>query len=138
PRATISMLRNAMAGLTNKHVLLLGATYREDVADTRYSPSNDFVVWAEAEGAIVDVHDPLVSQLEQIGRPVMRDLPGPSGYDAAVFAVAHELYRKLQPRTWLGSARPLILDANSVLSSEQIALFQRAGCRVKAVGRGYL
>jgi UDP-N-acetyl-D-glucosamine dehydrogenase len=138
PRATISMLCNAMAGLTNKHVLLLGATYREDVADTRCSPSNDFVVWAEAEGATVDVHDPLVSQLEQIGRPVMRDLPGPSGYDAAVFAVAHELYRKLQPRTWLGSARPLILDANSVLSSEQIALFQRAGCRVKAVGRGDL
>jgi len=138
PRATLAMLRSTMSALTNKHVLLLGATYREDVADTRYSPSKDFVLWAEAEGANVDVHDPLVSELEGIDRPVMRDLPRPSGYDAAVFAVAHELYRKLQPQEWLGGARPLILDANSVLSPEQIALFQSAGCRVKAVGRGDL
>jgi UDP-N-acetyl-D-glucosamine dehydrogenase len=138
PRATLAMLRNTMSELANKHVLLLGATYREDVADTRYSPSKDFVLWAEAEGAIVDVHDPLVSELEGIGRPVMRDLPRPSGYDAAVFAVAHEPYRRLLPETWLGSARPLILDANAVLSAEQLALFQTAGCRVKAVGRGDL
>jgi nucleotide sugar dehydrogenase len=138
PRATLAILRNTMSELANKHVLLLGATYREDVADTRYSPSKDFVLWAEAEGAIVDVHDPLVSELEGIGRPVMRDLPQPNGYDAAVFAVAHEPYRKLLPETWLGSARPLVLDANAVLSAEQIALFQAAGCRVKAVGRGDL
>jgi UDP-N-acetyl-D-glucosamine dehydrogenase len=138
PRATIAILRSTMSELANKHVLLLGATYREDVADTRHSPSKDFVLWAEAEGAKVDVHDPLVSELEGIGRPVMRDLPSPNGYDAAVFAVAHEPYRKLQPQTWLGGARPLILDANSVLSAEQIALFQSAGCRVKAVGRGDL
>jgi UDP-N-acetyl-D-glucosamine dehydrogenase len=138
PRATIAMLRTAMSELANKHVLLLGATYREDVADTRFSPSKDFVLWAEAEGASIDVHDPLVSELEGIGRPVMRDLPPPSGYDAAVFAVAHDSYRKLQPQEWLGNARPLILDANSVLSPEQIALFQNAGCRVKAIGRGDL
>ena len=138
PRATIAMLRSTMSELANKHVLLLGATYREDVADTRFSPSKDFVLWAEAEGASIDVHDPLVSELEGIGRPVMRDLPPPSGYDAAVFAVAHESYRKLQPQEWLGNARPLILDANSVLSPEQIALFQNAGCRVKAIGRGDL
>jgi UDP-N-acetyl-D-mannosaminuronate dehydrogenase len=138
PRATIAILRSTMSELANKHVLLLGATYREDVADTRHSPSKDFVLWAEAEGAKVDVHDPLVSELEGIGRPVMRDLPRPNGYDAVVFAVAHEPYRKLQPQTWLGGARPLILDANSVLSAEQIALFQSAGCRVKAVGRGDL
>lgn len=138
PRATIAMLRNTVTELRNKRLLLLGATYREGVADTRYSPSRDFVVWAEAEGATVDVHDPLVSHLEGIRRPVMRDLPEPTGYDAAVFAVAHEEYRKLEPRRWLGVARPLILDANSVLSPEQISLFQRAGCRVKAIGRGDL
>jgi len=138
PRATIAMLRSTMSELANKHVLLLGATYREDVADTRFSPSKDFVLWAEAEGASVDVHDPLVNELEGIGRPVMRDLPRPSGYDVAVFAVAHESYRKLQPQEWLGTARPLIIDANSVLSPEQIARFQNAGCRVKAVGRGDL
>lgn len=138
PHATIDMLRNSMSELKDKRVLLLGATYREDVADTRYSPSKDFVLWAEAEGATVHVHDPLVSELEGLSRPVMRDLPRPGDYDAAVFAVAHEPYRKLQPESWLGSARPLILDANSVLSAEQIALFQAAGCRVKAVGRGDL
>lgn len=138
PRSTLAMLRNAMSGLTDKRILLLGATYREDVADTRFSPSGDFVLWAESEGAKVDVHDPLVDRLEQVDRPVMRELPEPTGYDATVFAVAHERYRALQPRAWLGTARPLIVDANGVLSREQIAHFQDAGCRVKAIGRGDL
>jgi UDP-N-acetyl-D-glucosamine dehydrogenase len=138
PRGTITSLRRALGDLAGKRLLLLGATYREDVADTRDSPSSDFVIWAQDEGASVDVHDPLVDKLEQFDRPVMRALPALDPYDAVVLAVAHEEYRKLAPRFWLRDARPLIFDANSVLTPHQIREFQAAGCRVKAVGRGHL
>ena len=138
PKGTIGILRTSLGGLANKRILLLGATYREGVADTRFSPSTDFITWVEAEGAAVDVHDPLVDWIEDIERPVMDDLPQPCAYDAAVFAVAHGAYRQLRPAEWLGGARPLILDANFVLSPEQIAQLQRTGCKVKVVGRGDL
>lgn len=138
PRATVRLLEEALGGLDGKRILLLGASYREDVADTRYSPSADFLAWAEAKGAAVTVQDPLVETLEDLDRPVRRDLFGPDGYDAAVFAVAHEPYRALEPAAWLGRDRPLIVDANMVLSQAQIDGFIGAGCRVKVIGRGDL
>jgi UDP-N-acetyl-D-glucosamine dehydrogenase len=138
PKATIAMVRDALGGLARARILLLGATYREDVADTRYSPSRDFVRWAREEGAVVDVHDPLVDKLEEVEGKVMRALPNPAAYDGVVFAVGHSAYRDLEPKGWLGSARPIVIDANSVLSRAQIGEFQRAGCRVKVIGRGDL
>jgi nucleotide sugar dehydrogenase len=138
PRATLGLLEDGLCGLNGKHILLLGASYREDVADTRHSPSADFLVWAEAKGARIDVQDPLAETLEDIGRPVRRDLSAPDGYDAAVFAVGHEHYRRLQPAQWLKRDRPLIVDANMVLTAFQISDFRNAGCRVKVVGRGDL
>lgn len=138
PAATLGMLEATLGGLTGRRILLLGASYREDVADTRNSPSADFLVWAEAKGAHVDVLDPLVEALDDIGRPVHRGLHGPDGYDAAVFAVAHESYRKLKPAEWLGRGRPLIFDANMILTTEQLHAFHEAGCRVKVIGRGDL
>jgi nucleotide sugar dehydrogenase len=138
PRATLVLMQETLGNLKGKHVLLLGATYREDVADTRYSASSDFVLWAEEKGVAIDIHDPLVDELEDISRKVQRILPRPEGYDAVIFAVAHEEYRKLDPVAWLGPARPLIIDANNVLSAAQIAAYRIAGCDFKAVGRGDL
>ncbi len=138
PKATIAMLEASLGGLKGKRILLLGASYREDVADGRYSPSADFLVWAEAKGARIDVQDPFLDELEEIDRPVAQTLTSPDGYDAAVFAVAHEPYRNLAPQEWLGRERPLIVDANLVLKAAQIKGFQQAGCRVKVIGRGDL
>jgi len=138
PRATLALMQEALGTLTGKHVLLLGATYREAVADTRYSASSDFVLWVEEKGVAIDIHDPLVSQLEAINRKVERILPRPDGYDAVIFAVAHDEYRNLDPIAWLGLTRPLIIDANNVLSATQITAFRAAGCSLKAVGRGDL
>jgi UDP-N-acetyl-D-glucosamine dehydrogenase len=138
PRGAIGILRSSLGTLVKKRILLLGATYREDVADTRFSPSTDFITWVEAEGAAVDVHDPLVDCIAEIKRPVIGDLPHPGNYDAVVFAVPHEAYRRLRPAEWLRGARLFILDANFVLSTEQIAHFQEKGSQVKVVGRGDL
>ncbi len=138
PRATVAMLRKTLGDLSGKRLLLFGATYREDVADTRYSPSGPFVAWAEAEGAVVDIHDPMVNEIEEGGYAVMRSLPPAQNYDAAVFAVGHEMYRKMQPKDWLGNAHPAIVDANMVLSAQQITAFRDSGCVVKAIGRGDL
>ena len=136
PLATLEMLKKHLGGLAKKRILLFGASYREDVSDTRYSPSADFLFWAEEGGAIVHVHDPLVDMLEDYA--VHRGDANPEGYDAVVFAVAHHAYRVLEPAVWLAGSKPLVIDANMVLSPHQIEAFRKAGCNLKVIGRGDL
>jgi UDP-N-acetyl-D-glucosamine dehydrogenase len=138
PRATLALLRSALGVLVGRRILLLGASYREGVSDTRNSPSSYFIACAEEEGVVIDIHDPFADELVDIGRKVQRLLPKPDGYDAVIFAVAHETYRELDPKEWIGTQRPLIVDANNVLSAEQTCSFAAAGCKVKAIGRGDL
>jgi nucleotide sugar dehydrogenase len=47
PHATLDLLEQGLGGIAGKRILLLGASYREDVAVSRNSPSADFLVWAE-------------------------------------------------------------------------------------------
>jgi UDP-N-acetyl-D-glucosamine dehydrogenase len=138
PRGTLAVLKEALSGLAGKRILLLGATYREGVADTRYSPSGAFADWLDEEHAVVDVHDPMVEGMEGSDRAVMRHLPSPDGYDAVVFAVGHDTYRKITPSAWLGEGRPLVVDANFVLTRQQLESFGDCGCAVKVRGRGDL
>jgi UDP-N-acetyl-D-mannosaminuronate dehydrogenase len=137
PRASIGLVRGALGSLQGKRILLLGACYRPGVADTRYSPSSTFIAGAEAEGADVTVHDPLVDHFDDAPeRRIAQDMPAAAGFDAIVFAVAHDCYRDLAPESWLDGSQPLVVDANGVLGADQIARFAAAGSTVKIVGRG--
>jgi UDP-N-acetyl-D-glucosamine dehydrogenase len=123
-------------GLDGAAVALLGVSYREDVADTRKSPSETFVREARARGATVLFHDPLVRYWSELEAIVPAELPPAAGVDAVVFAVPHDRYRRLDVEGWLGAARPVVIDASDVLSAEQRATFARLGCTVAVIGRG--
>jgi UDP-N-acetyl-D-glucosamine dehydrogenase len=134
PLVTLDKLEEFLGSLKGKRVLLLGISYRQGVGDTRYSPSETFVVEAGERGAEVVAHDPLVNNWS--GREVASDLPPAAGFDAVVFAVPHAEYVALDTEAWLGEARPLVLDANNVLSADRLRSLARAGCRVWSIGRG--
>ncbi len=137
PRVSIEALQGLLGGtLDGRRVLLLGVSYRPDVADTRASPSAVFLSEAERRGAQVLLHDPLVRDWPELGRDVPGYLPTPGGLDALVFAVAHADYRRLDFRAWLSGARPAVLDANDVLSPEQRAALDALGCPLASIGRG--
>lgn len=137
PLVSLGKLRSLLGGsLHKKTLLLLGVSYLQDVGDTRSSPSELFVTKAEAEGAHVICHDPLVEYWEELDRRLSSDLPTPHGVDAVIFAVPHQEYRELDLPTWLNGASPLIFDANNVLTHEQLASLSHLGCRVASIGRG--
>ncbi|WP_455186458.1 nucleotide sugar dehydrogenase [Azospirillum palustre] len=139
PQASVNRLRKALGGSYRaKRLLMLGVSYRQDVGDTRHSPAEPFLTAVEAEGAMVDVHDPLVNLWSETGRNVASVLPSPVGYDAVVFTVAHESYAALSMEEWLGDSRPLIFDANHVLTNSQESALRQLGCRMVAIGRGDL
>src|SRR5580700_4406762 len=135
PAATVALLEETFAaGVAGKRVLILGASYREDVGDTRHSPSLTLARMLADKEATVAIADPLVDV--DIGVPLHRDLPDARGFDAVILAVRHKQYRAIDIAAWSGAERPVILDANGVLSRQQLASLRQAGFKVAAIGRG--
>ncbi len=136
PLVTLAKVKQLLGGsIAGKKILLLGVSYRSDVADTRFSPSETFTKAAINAGATVILHDPLVNEII-LGLEVHKKLPYDEKIDALVLAVAHEEYRMLDFSTWQTNPRPIIFDANRVLSDLQLAHVKELGFVVSCIGRG--
>ncbi len=62
------LLNDRAKALRGSTVLLLGVTYKPDIADQRESPAVDVAKIFESKGAVVTFHDPFVSQWHHHGR----------------------------------------------------------------------
>jgi nucleotide sugar dehydrogenase len=122
--------------LSKTSILLLGISYRQDVGDTRYSPSEVFTRSAQDSGATVFCHDPLIDEWPEMGLKIPQKIPESDGIDVVVFAVPHKEYQELNISSWINGANPLVLDANNVLTKKQREEFHSAGCKVISIGRG--
>ena len=111
-----------------------GITYRQDVADTRYSASEILAKELIKSGAEVSYHDPLVKYWEEMEMDTIEQLTQTSNYDAIVLAVGHSEYKEFQPSFWSDSK--LILDANMVLDKYQINRMRDIGIKTESIGRG--
>lgn len=100
-------------------VLMLGLTFKENVADLRNSKVADMIRHLEAAGHVVDVHDPVAAAADAAalyGIELMSDLTKASGYDAVVGAVAHEAFHALAPER----LRALIADGGLLVDLQGI------------------
>ncbi|MFA5264950.1 MAG: nucleotide sugar dehydrogenase [Opitutaceae bacterium] len=137
PLESLRLVREALGGsIAGKRILLLGVSYREDVGDTRYAPSEIFVRAARNEGAQVVCFDPLVNYWNELEERLPESLPGPVGFDAVVFVSTHSLFTTLDIPAWLSGARPLLLDGNRVLSARQINGIEALNLPFRSIGRG--
>lgn len=158
-------LRNMGRYIAGADVVLCGASYRQDVGDTRYSGSEMVVRKLTEMGAEVRVHDPYVDHWyefeSQDSYPatgqswarffrnqdglkdlrVEKDLPAMlKGAEALILAVPHHDYLHLKPADivkWTG--KPLaIIDCFGILDDNTIREYFRLGCEIKALGRGHV
>ena len=137
PMAALGTVDRLLGGsLSGRRLLLCGVAYRGGAADTRNAPAERFVACGHARGALVDVVDPIVDHWPERRVDVPSSLPRAEDYDAVIFGVAHDEYRRLDVVAWLDGARPVILDAANVLSATTRDSLQVAGVRVASVGRG--
>ena len=162
---TRDALRNMGRYIAGADVLICGASYRQDVGDTRYSGSEMVVRKLTEMGAEMRVHDPYVEhwyELEKqevypapghswsrffrnqeglVNTVVQRDLPAAlKGAEAVILAVPHAPYLGLDPDEvvkW--AAGPLaVIDCFGILPDEKIRRYFELGCEVKALGRGHI
>jgi nucleotide sugar dehydrogenase len=162
---TRDALRNMSRPLAAAEILLLGASYREDVGDTRYSGSELIVRRLTEMGAELRVHDPYVQHWWEFEK--QDEYPSPMrslkrffrnqdkladlrveqdlkkalyGSDAVIFAVRHKHYLDLDPNKVVDTVgAPLaVIDCFGILDDTQIKRYFELGCEVKGLGRGHV
>ena len=158
-------LRNMGKIVAASQVTILGASYREDVGDTRYSGSELVVRKLTEMGAEVKTHDPYVEHWWEfenqdtypaIGEsrarffrnqenlkelrmcPTMADALKDA--DAVVLAVRHKEYLALKPDDIVKMAgNPLaVVDCFGILGDGKIERLFELDCEVKGLGRGHI
>jgi nucleotide sugar dehydrogenase len=162
---TRDALRNMGRQLVGAPLLLCGASYRQDVADTRYSGSEIIVRRLTEMGAEMRVHDPYLEHWFELEKQDTYPAPGHSwarffrnqddlmnicvqnnltdalkGVQAIILAVPHAPYLELEPDKiieWAGA--PLaVIDCFGILDDNKIRRYFELGCEVKALGRGHI
>jgi nucleotide sugar dehydrogenase len=137
PLVTLEKLKQYFGGtLSNKKLLLLGVSYRQDIDDTRFSPSEIFVNEAEKIGAIITAYDPFVEYWTEMDIQLPSELPDLLQYEAIVFAVPHNEFQNLSFKDLQPDHDLLIFDANNVLSKVQIKNILDNRIRFLSIGRG--
>ncbi|MEJ5358042.1 MAG: nucleotide sugar dehydrogenase [Desulfobacterales bacterium] len=158
-------LRNMGKIVAASKIAVLGASYREDVGDTRYSGSEVIVRKLSEMGADVVVHDPYLKHWWEFEKQDSYPAPGLSlarffrnqerlrelamqesleaalkGADAVVLAVRHEAFLKLDPDAVVRMAgRPCaVIDCFGILDDARIRRYFELGCEVKGLGRGHV
>ena len=158
-------LRNMGKIVAASKIAVLGASYREDIGDTRYSGSEIIVRKLVEMGAEAVVHDPYVkhwwefekqesypSQGHSLSRffrnqenltelRVQKDLPETvRGADAVILAVRHDAYLKLTSEELVKmTGKPMaVVDCFGILDDLNIRRYFELGCEVKGLGRGHV
>jgi nucleotide sugar dehydrogenase len=142
PLHTLDLIKQLISNLDGRRIVILGVSYLNDVADTRFSPTEILYDACVAEGAFVIVHDPLVAYWIEKDIEIdcrMDSLAGGCCPDIAVFAVRHREYLALNATdiTRLFPTIQAVIDANNVLSDEAAAALVTRGVRVAGVGKGH-
>ena len=162
---TRDALRNMGRQIAGATILLCGASYRQDVADTRYSGSEVVVRRLTEMGAEMHVHDPYLEHWYELEKQDTYPAPGHSlarffrnqddldktrvqhdlaatlkGAQGIILAVPHAPYLQLDPEKiveWAGA--PLaVIDCFGILDDRNIRRYFELGCEVKALGRGHI
>lgn len=162
---TRDALRNMGQPIASADILILGAAYREDVGDTRYSGSEIVIRKLAEMGAEIRVHDPYVEHWWEFEQQDTYPAAGQSkarffrnqeklkeihieqdlnkalhDAEAVIFAVPHQAYLNLDPDELIKTiGHPAaIIDCFGILSDDKIRRYFQLDCEVKGLGRGHI
>lgn len=128
PGYAVQRLEQLTGPLANKRVVVMGLTFRPNVAVTPHTNAADLLRELRAVGASVRGHDPLLSEegIRALGfEPATEPL---EGFDIAIVHANHREYAALD---W-PSVAPVIFDARNALDRSAL---EAVGVRYIGIGR---
>ena len=138
PRFAFEFLNKHYSSVSNTNVLLLGVSYRGDIADTRFSPVEKLYDYLSEAEAVINCHDPYVRFWNEKSINIEKELDKclKTPLDIIIVTTGHSLYNEDKIWKMIYNLEPLfILDTIGHLSDKQIKLLKKKHS-VKVLGRG--
>jgi UDP-N-acetyl-D-mannosaminuronic acid dehydrogenase len=131
-------LRTCGKSVKRSRFTVLGIAYRNDVKETRFSPSVELVGLLKRRGARTSVYDPMYSadEVKKMGFHAELTLPRAlERADCAILAVAHREFKLLKSIDLAAnmSKNSVVVDCTGTLDPEDI---EKVGLIYRGVGRG--
>ncbi|MFC1912146.1 nucleotide sugar dehydrogenase [Chloroflexota bacterium] len=119
---TIKALNEVGKVIKSSKVLIMGLTYKENVADTRETPGKGIIKELKKYGVEICGYDLLLNNIEQeFGIETIADLEQAKDIDCLILTVAHNDFRKLTLDKLKGimNNKPTLIDVRGYFDREE-------------------
>ncbi len=118
PIRLAKIIFNELKKINKRKVLFCGVSYKEDVDDTRDSPSLILYNYIKKFRKDIVFQDSLVEHWKEIKQNTIKKISNLDKYNLIIFNVKDKYYQKLNFKRISG--KKVIFDLNNVLSKKQI------------------
>jgi UDPglucose 6-dehydrogenase/UDP-N-acetyl-D-galactosamine dehydrogenase len=119
---TVRALNDVGKVIKGSKVLIMGLTYKENVADVRETPAKEIIRELRDYGIEVFGHDPVLDDVEaELEVEAIRVLDEAPKVDGIILAVAHKAFREipLSELRAITSAQPVLIDVRGMFDEER-------------------
>ena len=121
---TIKALNDVGKVIKGSKVLIVGLTYKENVADTRQTPVKEIIKELKEYGVEMFGYDPLLDDIEdEFGIKVVTNLKESPKVDGVILAVAHKAFGEITVDSLKGimNDKPVLIDVRGFFDSKEAA-----------------
>ncbi|MFC2010271.1 nucleotide sugar dehydrogenase [Chloroflexota bacterium] len=122
-RLTIQALQETGKAVKGSRTLIMGLTYKENVADTRETPARGIIAELKKNGLEIIGFDPLPENTEEFGVKVISKLEEVTEVNAVILAVGHTAFREitLDILKNMMTEQPVLIDIRRFFNAEEAA-----------------
>ena len=124
---TIKALNEAGKVIKDSRVLIMGLTYKENVADTRETPLKQLIIELKNYGVDVCGYDPLLYDAEaEFGIKILNDPEQWSKFDGIILAIPHDVFKEANGKISLKKLikvmnnNPILIDVKGCLNTSEV------------------
>lgn len=120
---TIRALNDVGKVIKGSKVLIMGLTYKENVSDTRETPTKEIIKELKEYGVDIFGYDPLLNDVErEFGIKSFSNLEDIAGIDCVILAVAHEAFKEITLDRLRGimNSNPILIDVRGLFNENEV------------------
>ena len=123
-------MKNYLFVLKNKYkILILGASYKQDIGDIRLSASIDLYKILKKSNDVF-VCDPFIDT--NLDKNFLKEIPRFTKFDVIIFCVNHLKFKDIRLSKF--SKKPYYFDLNCVLSQKFKSMLKKKNYKLKVLG----
>ncbi len=136
PETSIDFIKeNYKKSFYKKKILFLGVSYKNEIGDTRHSPSLYLIKKFLSKKAQCFYFDPFVKELKIKNITKINNLKNFKNYDLVIFCVNHIVFNRIKFKRNMIKKNLFIFDLNNVLNFKQISEINNDKIQIFSLGR---